>query len=711
MSKLLKKINHKTRQKLRLVDVLHKKILGKATDKYTEFMWLAKSAATPDVRKKYYLSKKIHYYVKRQEWEKALACWSQIEITGLMPATETTIGRSQIYRYKQDYNQASDLLTNAIKGLPHKSKPTNEDLRNWLKLSKEKAEISFYKRCDNISDYQAQIDEYIDEKLSRDKKKLKIAFFTAVSGGYDTIKPPAFIDPRVDYIVFTDTPIESIGIYDVRPLPYIDADGTRSARYVKTNPHYLLQDYDIAVWIDANLLITGDIYPHIEELIKLRKPFAAMRHAVRESPYDEMEACIRQGRDDKDAIMEQRNAYISEGYDSNNLIESNVLIYDLRDNKLNKFLSEWWNQIDRYSRRDQLSINYSLDKHKVDWHAFTEHPDTARNHPSFALMDHGDPSPGYIRLMSMLNTAPITPSRGDPYYQVKTKRLSVVDLKITAVVCVHNAYEDVKKCLNSIKKHKHTNQDLIIIDDGSDKETAHYLKEFSGANKQWVTLIRHRKAYGYTKSASEGLSVSKADFTILLNSDTIVTKDWAMKMADVMISNEGVGIVGPLSSAASHQSVPNHISSNGQTAINDLIPGFTPEDMNLYCEKWSYTKYFPRVPLVHGFCLGVSKDVIDKIGTLDEKNFPRGYGEENDYCFRAANAGFNLAIATNTYVYHSKSKSFIGPERQQLMEQGMSAFVAKHGQRRIDRAVKTMQNNDILVELRERFGELYNANS
>ena len=36
-----------------------------------------------------------------------------------------------------------------------------------------------------------------------------------------------------------------------------------------------------------------------------------------------------------------------------------------------------------------------------------------------------------------------------------------------------------------------------------------------------------------------------------------------------------------------------------------------------------------------------SKDkVFDTIGYLDEENFPKGYGEENDFCLRAHECKF-----------------------------------------------------------------------
>ncbi|MEX0919673.1 MAG: hypothetical protein WDZ32_00870, partial [Candidatus Saccharimonadales bacterium] len=180
------------------------------------------------------------------------------------------------------------------------------------------------------------------------------------------------------------------------------------------------------------------------------------------------------------------------------------------------------------------------------------------------------------------------------------------------------------------------------------------------------------------------------------------------KMAHAVFSTPGAGIVGPLSSAASHQSIPEHLSTKEQTAINELPPGITPDNMNTYCERWSLVNIYPLVPLVHGFCLGLTRKTIDRVGYFDEKNFPNGYGEENDYCFRATDAGIGLVVATNTYIYHTKSKSYIGKKRIKLMKRGNETLAKLWGKERIRRAILSIQDNPNLQRQRRKATEIYN---
>jgi GT2 family glycosyltransferase len=659
--------------------------------------------------------KEAHHAMTQNNWEEASRILQGIvDKFAERAPLDDWLDLARSLAAKDQFSQAEKVISDGMELFPGRKSAlsaTQSDLHGWLLLSEVKAQISLQKILKTTDEYKKKVAQYKSAKKKRktssNPDELRVAVFTAISGGYDSIKPPEVLDHRLDYVVFTDTIADPMGIFDLRPLPYLDGDKTRSARFVKTNAHNLLHDYDVVVWIDANLMITGDIYKLAKDTLAAGKPLGAIKHPVRTSVYEEMDMCIRGNKDDVAAILEQREAYRRIDYDCDDLIESNVLVYDLRDNRVRDFLSDWWGQIDKYSRRDQLSINYCLDKNGISWHALTKRPHSSRNHPALALTPHGSKG-NYLPMLAIkLGSKAIDPMISQSYIEIKESRIKGhAKVGVDVVVCVHNALEEVKKCLKAVKSHRKANLSLIIVDDGSDKPTADYLKEFH-KNNSWTRLFRHNKAKGYTKAANRGMKESSAEFLILLNSDTIVTASWYEKMVDVAFSNHGIGIVGPMSNAASTQSLPDHESTKNQTAINGLPEGVTVGDMNIYCEKWASADLIPRVPLVHGFCFGIKREVLDSIGYFDDVSFPRGYGEENDFCFRAADAGFGLALATHTYVYHEKSKSFTSAERQKNMNAGARAFRDKHGQRRITRAVQTMRENPILQDMRKKADNLY----
>jgi GT2 family glycosyltransferase len=231
--------------------------------------------------------------------------------------------------------------------------------------------------------------------------------------------------------------------------------------------------------------------------------------------------------------------------------------------------------------------------------------------------------------------------------------------------------------------------------------------EIAVKNKN-VILARNDEALGYTKAANMAISLSKSENLVLLNSDTVIGARALRKMLNCIDTQTGCGIVGPLSNAASSQSIPNHLSTVGQTAINALPKGYSVSQMDSWCEENSRDLTSPSVPFVHGFCMCVKREVFDKIGYFDEESFPYGYGEENDLCIRASEEGYRLNIAVDAFVFHSKSKSYSDERRRKsLMKAGNIKLRDLHGTERVDRLVQSMQQNPTLAKMRDRSLALY----
>ena len=280
--------------------------------------------------------------------------------------------------------------------------------------------------------------------------------------------------------------------------------------------------------------------------------------------------------------------------------------------------------------------------------------------------------------------------------------------KHNVIVCVHNSLEDVKRCLASLELHwNHEGlAELILVDDCSDPPTANFVQDFADSFEA-AHYIRLDEQHFYTRAANVGLRFSQADFHTLLNSDTVVTRGWAKNIRHIYHQYPHVGIVGPLSNAASTQSLPVIKSRDGQTAINQLPPNLDAEAFAEITMILASDLSTPFVPIIHGFCFTMSQDVIDQIGLFDEDNFPRGYGEENDFCFRAEDAGFALAIAMDAFVFHVKSRSYNRQQQQTFSVQGQKALAEKYSERRIANTIAVMEQQPKLIVMRNRVADLW----
>jgi len=265
----------------------------------------------------------------------------------------------------------------------------------------------------------------------------------------------------------------------------------------------------------------------------------------------------------------------------------------------------------------------------------------------------------------------------------------------TIIICVHNAYDDVQQCFESLVRNTDLGRHkVIIVDDGSSVDTALLLRKY--ALEYNFRLIRNEDALGYTCASNQGLRASTGSFAVLLNSDTITTSGWLDRLIECSRSSDKVAVVGPLSNAASWQSVPELTDSEGKWKTNSIPEGYTIEEYARFISQ-SSARLFPKVELVNGFCYFITSEAINAVGLLDEKSFPRGYGEEDDFSLRARALGFENLIADHCYVYHAKSKSFGSIAREELVKKSKLALQAKHTKTAIAAAVSNTKLNEKLL--------------
>jgi len=281
----------------------------------------------------------------------------------------------------------------------------------------------------------------------------------------------------------------------------------------------------------------------------------------------------------------------------------------------------------------------------------------------------------------------------------------VVDI----VIAVHEALPHVQRCVESVLRHTDPAARIILVNDGCGPECSAWLRRAVTATPR-LELVEHAMNRGYTCAANSGLRQARAPYVVLLNSDTIVTSGWLAGLLRCAESSPAIGIVGPLSNAASWQSVPHVHDADGRFAVNRLPEGYSADDFARLVGQLSQRAY-PRTPLVNGFCMLIKQPLLERLGLLDELNFAAGYGEENDYCLRAVDAGFELAIADDVYVYHAKSQSFGAERRAHLAPLAQAILKEKHGAERLAAEARRAQNLPALAEARRALAAALDRNA
>jgi len=236
----------------------------------------------------------------------------------------------------------------------------------------------------------AQIAHNLNKTDPVKKLNKKIAVYTAITGGYENLVKPLVIDPDIDYFVLTDTPeLFNPDWATVIECPYKAHTPVRTARYIKTHPHFWFADYDYAIWIDANVLPAASL-KNIVHLID-QSPYHAgfIEHPLRYNFMEEGNELIKFGLDNTALIEEQMIRYgrFAKIF-KQELIETNLFICRPKLQVTKDFLNAWWRELNNYSHRDQLSINFALMQSDLKWMSLFEDNISLRDHPDFFLLEH-----------------------------------------------------------------------------------------------------------------------------------------------------------------------------------------------------------------------------------------------------------------------------------------------------------------------------------
>jgi GT2 family glycosyltransferase/glycosyltransferase involved in cell wall biosynthesis len=261
----------------------------------------------------------------------------------------------------------------------------------------------------------------------------------------------------------------------------------------------------------------------------------------------------------------------------------------------------------------------------------------------------------------------------------------------TVVVPVYGALEAAQRCIRSVLERTEGDYRLLVVDDASPDPAIRPALADLLAGHEHAHLHEHLVNRGYTATINEACRAVAGD-VVLLNSDTEVAAGWLDGLRTVAASRRDVATVTPVSNAAGAFSVP-------ETNVDwQLPPGLDVTAVAALVQRISPRRR-PEVPTGNGFCLYITRRALDAVGDFDEEAFPRGYGEENDFCMRALQAGFLHLIDDATFVYHERSASF-GPAKRQLIEESKAQLALLHPSYK--RRVTTMLAEDPLAELRAR---------
>lgn len=188
------------------------------------------------------------------------------------------------------------------------------------------------------------------------------------------------------------------------------------------------------------------------------------------------------------------------------------------------------------------------------------------------------------------------------------------------LIVVHDQLKYVKQCIESIQENT-DNYRLYIWDNNSNEETKNYLLSLGDK----IILQSSKDNLGFIIPNNRMYENSKSDYVILLNSDTIVSKNWDLALISYLESHTDVGVVGYLGGI-----------------LNANAEG----------ERAAYGK---NIDYVMGWCMCFKRQLCEIL--FDEENLKFAYCEDADFCLRLKERNLSCYALHASLVHHFGNKT------------------------------------------------------
>jgi len=232
-------------------------------------------------------------------------------------------------------------------------------------------------------------------------------------------------------------------------------------------------------------------------------------------------------------------------------------------------------------------------------------------------------------------------------------------MKTIDVSIAINSYKNtelLRLCLESIKRNvKNVSFEVIVVDGETQESTAMMMRE----DFPDVRFFSFTQNVGFRKLVQRGLEMSQGVYTLLLNSDIIVTEGVVEALHQYLKEHQDTGMVGPkllgfneLFQASCFRFYKPITILYRRTFLGRFA--FAQKHIDWFLMKEYDHTYAREVDWLMGSAMMVSMRAVEKIGYMDERFFM--YMEDVDWCRRFWESGFKVIYYPYAHMYHYHGK-------------------------------------------------------
>ncbi len=231
-------------------------------------------------------------------------------------------------------------------------------------------------------------------------------------------------------------------------------------------------------------------------------------------------------------------------------------------------------------------------------------------------------------------------------------------MQISVIIVNYNVRYFLEQALRSVQKACAGMQNEIwVVDNASSDHSVDLVRE----KFPDVKLIANQVNVGFSKANNQAIKQCSGKYILLLNPDTIIEENTLQKCFAFMESTVDAGALGVRMIDGAGKFLP------------ESKRGF-PTPFVAFCKTFGLSSLFPKSKVFNRYHLGylsenqsstvdvlsgafmlLRKDVLDKVGLLDEAFFM--YGEDIDLSYRITKGGYRNYYFADTTIIHYKGES------------------------------------------------------
>ncbi len=223
-------------------------------------------------------------------------------------------------------------------------------------------------------------------------------------------------------------------------------------------------------------------------------------------------------------------------------------------------------------------------------------------------------------------------------------------MDVSIILVNYNTKDLTLECISSIyEKTSGIDFEIFVVDNASQDGSALAIKE-TFPN---VKLIENKENIGFGRANNIAIKQSNAKYVFLLNTDTILINNAVKILFDIIESDEKIGACGGnlFDKEMNHVHSYGYLNTPKRSLLRLLGLRYFLKDFKNDLER----DKFQEVEQVIGADLMLRKDMLDKIGSFNEKFFL--YFEESELQHRIKKAGYKILYTPEAKIFHLEGAS------------------------------------------------------